>query len=99
MSDMYLRALSMQNGTTRTDRQRREKIRGYQRAAERIRAEMQTIAASKEDENWKNINFNISLLALIHGGYSLDIENNLWFLPKENPTLLSICDPQISGLS
>jgi hypothetical protein len=95
MSDMYLRALSMQNSTTRTDRQRREKARGYQRTADRIRAEMQDIAASKEDENWKNINFNVSLLALIHGGYRLDEENNLWFVPKENPTLLSIYDPDL----
>jgi hypothetical protein len=53
MSDMYLRALSMQNSTTCIDRQRREKVRGYQRIADRIREEMQTIAASKEDDIWK----------------------------------------------
>jgi hypothetical protein len=75
MSDMYLRTLSMQNSTTLTDRQRREKVREYQRTADRIGAEMQDIAASEKEENWKNINFNISLLALIHGGYRLDEEN------------------------
>jgi hypothetical protein len=39
----------MQNSTTRADRQRREKVGGYQRSADRIKAEMQAIAASKED--------------------------------------------------
>ena len=62
MSEMYLRALSMQNSTTRTDRQRREKVRGYQRIADRIKEEMQTIATSKDDEIWKKINFNTSLV-------------------------------------
>jgi hypothetical protein len=51
--------------------------------------------AGKEDENWKNINFNIPLLALIQRGYSLNAENNLRFVPKNNPTLLSIYDPDL----